>query len=393
VRKLFRRTVPIGIEYGTVGVLDRDGVMYEVTTFRRDVETSGRHAVVEFADTLDEDLARRDFTINAVAWHPIREELSDPFDGVADLDAGILRTVGDPSERFAEDYLRVIRGVRFAGRFDLSIDPDTWDALKDATPHLDVLSAERVRDEFLKMVSRSPRPSVPFRLMAEAGILGVLTPELVTSGKEWEAGLAAADRIPAHRPLVRMAALLSALEDPPEGLEVGASEAEAGDGRSEARLGVEAGWAKAEATGRLLDRLRFSNREIRSVGGLVEALYFTRPAPDDEVAVRRWVVGVGRDRLPDLIRLVSGFTPEEGREGFARLVRAARAVCRSGCPLAVGELAIDGRALIRAGVRPGPRFGRLLEVLLDEVVEEPSRNDPEYLVARGVELAGEWTDT
>ncbi|MDH3421587.1 MAG: polynucleotide adenylyltransferase, partial [Gemmatimonadota bacterium] len=96
VQKLFRRTVPIGIDHGTVGVLARDGTMYEVTTFRKDVETDGRHAVVSFADTIEEDLARRDFTVNAVAWHPLREVLLDPFGGVGDLERRILRTVGAP---------------------------------------------------------------------------------------------------------------------------------------------------------------------------------------------------------------------------------------------------------------------------------------------------------
>ena len=119
VRRIFRRTIPIGVEHGTVGVLARDGTMYEVTTFRKDVQTDGRHAVVEFASTLDEDLARRDFTINAIAWHPLREELRDPFGGAVDLGHGVLRTVGAPEERFREDYLRVLRALRFAGRFGL----------------------------------------------------------------------------------------------------------------------------------------------------------------------------------------------------------------------------------------------------------------------------------
>jgi tRNA nucleotidyltransferase (CCA-adding enzyme) len=145
VRKLFRRTVPIGIEHGTVGVLAKDEVLYEVTTFRRDVITTGRHAVVEFSDRIEEDLARRDFTINAIAWHPLRDELLDPFDGAGDLHAHRLRTVGDPADRFSEDYLRVLRALRFAGRFQLEIDEATWTALTVATAQLDILSRERAR--------------------------------------------------------------------------------------------------------------------------------------------------------------------------------------------------------------------------------------------------------
>ena len=147
VRSLFPRTVPVGVEHGTIGVLARDGTMYDVTTFRRDVETHGRHATVEFADRLDDDLSRRDFTINSVAWHPLRDELYDPFGGVEDLERGVLRTVGSPADRLAEDYLRVLRALRFAGRFELTVDPTTWDALCAATSQLGVLSPERVRED------------------------------------------------------------------------------------------------------------------------------------------------------------------------------------------------------------------------------------------------------
>ena len=164
VRRLFRRTVPIGIEHGTVGVLGRDGRLYEVTTFRRDVETFGRHAVVEFADTIEEDLARRDFTCNALAWHPLTGELRDPFGGLADLHARRLRTVGDPAQRFAEDYLRVLRALRFAGHFGLTIEPATWDALVAATPNLARLSAERVREELWKILSKTRHASAALEI-------------------------------------------------------------------------------------------------------------------------------------------------------------------------------------------------------------------------------------
>src|SRR6476661_6227625 len=120
VRELFgaKRTIPIGVEFGTVGVLDRKNKMHEVTTFRRDVKTDGRHAEVEFGVSLDDDLARRDFTINAMAYSPTRDELRDPFGGRADLDKHILRAVGDADARMREDRLRALRAIRFASRFD-----------------------------------------------------------------------------------------------------------------------------------------------------------------------------------------------------------------------------------------------------------------------------------
>ncbi|HMB69698.1 MAG TPA: CCA tRNA nucleotidyltransferase, partial [bacterium] len=195
VRRIFRRTVPVGIEHGTVGVLARDGTLYEVTTFRRDVETFGRHAVVAFAETLAEDLDRRDFTINALAWHPLRNELFDPHDGAGDLRRGVLRTVGAPAERFAEDYLRVLRALRFAGRFGMAIEPSTWDALTAAVPHLYVLSPERVREELWKVLEGKEPPSRPLELYRRSGALAMVAPEIAAAagmGSGW-AGPAGAE--------------------------------------------------------------------------------------------------------------------------------------------------------------------------------------------------------
>src|SRR5512135_700242 len=117
VRRLFKKTIPVGIAFGTVGVLDPQGVMHEVTTFRRDVRTDGRHAEVEFGASLDDDLARRDFTINAIAYSPRRKEVRDPFDGQGDLARKLVRAVGDPEARMREDRLRALRAIRFAARF------------------------------------------------------------------------------------------------------------------------------------------------------------------------------------------------------------------------------------------------------------------------------------
>src|SRR3954453_858613 len=117
VRKLFKRTVPVGIEFGTIGVLDHNNIMHEVTTFRRDVRTDGRHAVVEFGASLDEDLARRDFTINAIAYSPTAGELRDPFHGRRGLGLALVHAVGAPAELMREDRLRALRAIRFASRY------------------------------------------------------------------------------------------------------------------------------------------------------------------------------------------------------------------------------------------------------------------------------------
>src|SRR5690242_13983929 len=156
VREVFgkRRTIPVGIQFGTVGVLDAQGTLHEVTTFRRDIKTDGRHAEVEFGATLDEDLARRDFTINAIAYSPLREELRDPFRGREDLSRRLLRAVGDPDARMREDRLRALRAIRFAARFDFDIEPATLVAVERSAPHMGRLSPERVKQELEKTMEQ-----------------------------------------------------------------------------------------------------------------------------------------------------------------------------------------------------------------------------------------------
>ena len=172
VQKVFKRTVPIGIEFGTVGVLDANNVMHEVTTFRKDVNTDGRHAVVEFGASLDDDLARRDFTINAMAYEPETGELRDPFDGRTDLKRGIVRAVGKAEARMREDRLRALRAIRFAARFHFHIEPATWSAIKASAPHLGRLSAERVKQELEKTMQQVEWPSVALEWWRECGALG-----------------------------------------------------------------------------------------------------------------------------------------------------------------------------------------------------------------------------
>ncbi len=382
VRRLFRRTVPVGIEHGTVGVLAADGHMYEVTTFRRDVVTDGRHARVAFADTVDEDLARRDFTINALAWHPFRDEVLDPFHGQDDLRAGRLRTVGDPATRFAEDYLRVLRAVRFAGRFELRIEEDTWRALCAATPHLGRLSAERIREELLKTLGSCVRPSGALALLHGSGAVETLIPELAQADPgALELALPATDLVPATRPLVRLAVWMSAI-------------GEAGEAGGAGEPGRASGaGAVAGAAGAILERLRFSRAEIATVVGIVRGMSLGMADPGDPVAMRRWCSAVGRDQVrPVLGALVARERVRAGQEGrgLDRLVpfaRACRQALRSGVPLSVQELSLDGRALIRAGLKPGPRFGQILDALLDAVLVEPEMDDPGRLTALALSLA------
>lgn len=383
VRRIFPKTVPIGVEHGTVGVLDRKGELYEVTTFRRDVDTFGRRAVVEFADTIEEDLGRRDFTVNALAWHPLREELRDPFRGLADLEEGLLRTVGRPEERFAEDYLRVLRALRFSGRFGLRIEESTWYALCDAVDELHGLSAERIQEELTKILRGDEPPSGALGLYAASGTLARLYPELSACvghdrpggapGDVWEHALLTADVLSASRPVLRLAALLREVGLPSEV-----------PGHDDAELELrERGARRATA---LMSRLRFSNARTDRVAILVRA----GPEPPDPsrggAELRRWLSDHGPEHLFDLTRIWAASARIERRRGrpeaVGRTVAAWRGLRRqlaTSPPLTEAELALDGRDLIRMGLKPGPRFGRILEHLLDRVLEEPSLNRPEIL--------------
>jgi len=371
VQRLFRRTVPIGVEHGTVGVLARDGTLYEVTTFRRDVETDGRHAVVSFAETVEDDLARRDFTINAIAWHPLRDELLDPFGGIDDLEQRVLRTVGTPANRFSEDYLRILRALRFAGRFRLRIDSETWSALSAAVNRLTGLSAERIREELLKILEADGTPSIALDLYRTSGALGVLFAELTAmidedgqaEGDAWAELLQVLDRLPRGRPYLRLAALLRPLT-------------------GEEALAV-------------LLRLRLSNAQVDETHRRAAAPPLPPEEADDET-FRRWLSLVGARRLSavarlDLARADVGPCAEsrDGPEGVVASWKRAREVLSDHPPLEVGDLALDGRDLIRMGYKPGPRFGELLERLLSWVLEDPSRNRSETLEQEARRVADE----
>src|ERR1043165_5248365 len=169
VSTLFRRTIPVGVEFGTVGVLDRDGRMHEVTTFRRDVKTDGRHAEVEFGASLDEDLSRRDFTINAIALSPITGELRDPFGGQTGLERQVARAVGDAGARMREARLRALRAIRFAARFGFTIEDATRRAMDASAPHLGRLSPERVKQELDKTMEQVRCPSEALLLWRDTG--------------------------------------------------------------------------------------------------------------------------------------------------------------------------------------------------------------------------------
>ena len=371
VRRLFKRTVPVGIEFGTVGVLDRDGRMHEVTTFRHDVQTDGRHAVVQFGASLDEDLARRDFTINAIAYDPIAKQLRDPFEGQQDLGRRMVRAVGVADERMREDRLRALRAIRFAARFDFTIDDATWNAIVASAPYLTRLSPERVRQELEKTVEQVVCPSVAFARWRDSGAFGALIPSLADVSPS---ALASVDALPlptlASRPLrklLRFAALFGGL-----------------DGKSAERA---------------LRALRFSNHDIATISALVErmtvhgavleAQFRSHGVPAD-AALRALAASLGRLRAAGFSRLLAARlavteppVPAPILRMFHR--RLLRVAFRDA--IEVADLAVDGDDLRAAGIAAGPTLGRILQALIAEVIVDPSANTRDALLARARAMA------
>ena len=371
VRAVFgaKSTIPVGIEFGTVGVLDAAGLLHEITTFRRDVRTDGRHAEVEFGVSLDDDLARRDFTINAIAFSPTRRELRDPFGGQADLKRGIVRAVGDAQARMREDRLRALRAIRFAARFDFEIDPATREAIVASAPALSRLSAERVKQEIDKTLGQVARPGAAFRMWRDTGAFGTLVPALAKASDE---ALAVADYLArptgpstSARAVTRLAALLSSLS--------------------------------SQSARETLLSLRASKSEARDVEHLIDRLHALGPEIERELdegavsdaRVRRWAAGVGRLYVGMFMRLVWAHSCATARKDrstgrqadLRRLYRRMRQVVFRD-PLDVASLAVDGDDLRRIGIPPGPELGRILQALLAWVIEDPKRNTTEQLLAQ-----------
>jgi tRNA nucleotidyltransferase (CCA-adding enzyme) len=379
VRTLFRRTVPVGLDFGTVGVLDDSGVMHEVTTFRRDVQTDGRHAVVEFGVSLDDDLARRDLTINAIAVSPRTGEIRDPFGGRGDLERRLVRAVGVPDERMREDRLRALRAIRFAGRFDFAIEDETWRAIVRSAPHLSRLSRERVKQEIEKTMEQVKCPSRALAMWRSSGALDSL---LLPLSRQADIAFASADHIPLPGDTRRRE--------------------RCDERRSHRILSLFLGLPASTVRTALHD-LRFSNADVRTMTRLGEhwlTLFesvsdaLAQPETPDDATIRRWAASTGRTQLPAFLRLAearwaalraSGDVAPTSTQAKNVYKRALRIAYRD--PIELADLAVDGEDLQREGIARGPALGKILRLLLEWVVEEPPRNTRDQLVARAKKLA------
>ena len=342
------KCIPTGLQHGTVTV-KQGGGLYEITTFRTEgAYTDGRHPdEVHFVPDVREDLARRDFTINAMAYNE-KEGLIDPFGGQADLQSGVLRAVGVPHQRFTEDALRILRLYRFAARFGFSIDPPTAQAAQELCAHLDCVSVERIEEELAKLLS-APAPAA----YLDEKILGVVLPEL--SPEALAAAKPVVDACPAGEQAlpVRLAALLLSLGE--------------------------------DGTRRTLRRLRCSNACIEETAVLVREAVSGVPVSLNIYARRL----LGRYNLCTVQRLAAlgtALQPEHAAD-FAALSELAERLDADGVCCRVSQLAVNGRDLMAAGVPAGPGIRKVLEALLDGVIREEYPNERQALLTAVQQLA------
>lgn len=368
--------------YGTVVVRHR-GAQYEITTFRRDAAYSDfRHPdAVEFGDSIEDDLARRDFTVNSMAWgaRPGAEAAYvDPYGGAADLAGRLLRAVGDPEERFREDALRMVRAVRLAATLEFEVEAGTLAAIGRGAELVSHVSGERLLTELLKLLG-AREPSVGLRLMASSGLLAVVAPELARqrgldqnkiAGEDlWDHTLRTVDAAP-DRQVVRLAALLH---------DVGKPDTLA-DGHFHGHESVGAVMARD-----LLARLHAPRVLQERVAHLVLHHMFSYQPGWADAAVRRFIRKVGPGCIDDLLALRAADNEGSGQPAdsghLAEFASRIRAELAADAVLGRHQLAVDGNDLMsELGLPPGPLLGRLLDELTERVVVEPALNDRTILL-------------
>lgn len=398
VKALFPRTIDTGIEHGTVTVMDgKEG--FEVTTYRIDgaYEDCRHPKSVTFTSNLTEDLKRRDFTINAMAYAP-KTGLVDEFGGMEDLKNKVIRCVGDPRERFGEDALRMLRAVRFAAQLGFTLSDDVRDAIRDMAEELDQISAERIQTELVKLVTSS----LPhwFRLTYETGITSVIMPEFdrimvqrqhnphhaYTTG---EHTLVAMRSIPSDK-VLRLVMLFH---------DMGKPDVFTTDENGKDHFRGHAAYS-APIAERIMRRLKFDNDTMRQVCTLVRnhSLYPQLTGKD----VRRAAYQIGPELFDSFLLVkradIMAHHPDviPGKLDYLReLERIWRDVQLHGDCLSLKDLAVTGKDLIADGMTPGPEIGRVLEHLLELVLDYPEKNEHDVLMEEsrryraGEEQAGE----
>lgn len=400
VMKIFKKVIPTGITHGTVTVLFM-GKQIEVTTYRTDSDYSdGRHPdKVIFTSSLEDDLSRRDFTMNAIAASLETGEIKDPFNGISDIKNKIIRTVGNPFDRFTEDGLRPIRAIRFSSQLDFEIEKKTFEAI--TTPEVRKktlgISIERFRDEFVKTL-KSNAPSKGFHLMDQTGILEYFIPELSScrgviqgDGRGFHEFdvldhlLYACDGACKDNLIVRLAALFHDIGKP----ETKRTE-QLSDGSGEKITFYNHESVSERITEKVLTRLRFPNATVNEVCHLVKNHMFYYEPTWSDAAVRRFIARVGLENIDNLFELrladVYGMHKipvrlhdSEVGKNLCELKDRIEKVMQQNCALGIKDLAVNGKDLIQSGIPAGKNMGKILSFLLEAVMDDPEQNTKEKL--------------
>lgn len=415
--ELFPKSVSTGARFGMVSALvpGNDGEIHDVqvTTFRSEADyIDGRWPTkVEFIDDLDRDLGRRDFTFNAMALDLLSQdldgdnideqtgqakewELYDPFDGITDLGLKVVRAVGTPLERFKEDGLRGFKACRMASQLGFDIETETFNAITQALPVAAQISMERIRDEFMKMLKNSPKPSVGIELMRKTGLLQLFLPELL-EGYGLEQKLFHADDVYWH--------LLHSCDVATDSVKLAALFHDIGKPRKDMGNGHFYGHdvEGENMTREIMTRMRFSKAEVERTCALVRNHMFFFPYVSEgmteeeanrinekawtDSAVRRFIARVGEENVEDLFALRVADASANPKTAFNEteiqlLQRRISEVRQKDMALKITDLKIDGEDLIAAGVPKGPEVGRILNALLEKVLDDPMVNTKERLL-------------
>lgn len=396
VMSLFRRVIPTGLEHGTVTVFHR-GSGYEVTTLRGEgaYTDSRRPDSVHFVDDVELDLARRDFTINAIAYDPSSSELIDPFGGVKDLHKRRIRTVGSAAARFGEDGLRVLRAARFVATLNFDLDGHTEAAIPGALNAFSAVSAERVRDEWLKAL-RAQHASRAFEVMRRTGILEITCPKLAAlvdcpelddqERGAWQTTLRRLDACKGDS-ILRLASLLQDIEvaEPPFAAANPPGSARQGPSLDKGRLVDE--WMRA---------FRFSNEQRVRVTHLIRQIPISYSSNWTDAGVRKFIKRVGHASMPDVFALARAdatASEKQGRaamDGLAELEARADAQIAAGAVLHAKDLALSGKELMtELGLEPSRLIGAILEGLLQAVLDNPRCNTRAQLVELAIGIKNE----
>lgn len=399
VMGIFKKVIPTGIAHGTV-TIHIFGMQIETTTFRTEADyTDGRHPdSIKFATTIEEDLSRRDFTMNAIAADLESGELTDPFDGQKDIRNKIIRTVGEPQERFAEDGLRPVRAVRFSGQLGFSIEEKTLAALSEpeVLKKTASISVERFRDEFCKMLL-CERPSDSLKLLEKTGILNIFIPEFAVCRNcsqkdsrgfhEFDVAdhiLYACDGAQKGNLEVKLAAFYHDIGKP----ECRTTEIVDGEERVHFHGHETKSAQKALAS---MTALKFPNETIKNVVHLVQEHMFYYEHSWSDAAVRRFIIRVKPENIENLFALrladIYGMhrTPlKEGSPAWNILLefrKRIESVLEKKSALGIKDLAVNGRDLMQEGIPSGKAMGMILNELFETVTESPAMNEKEKLLA------------